>query len=131
MRTQLRTQIVTNISAYTNFSVSTELPWEQNDSPLYLQNMKVVYIGEDSVETSEMIEVANGVDVLQTATSVPVFVTVDAKNEPANTQNVLSGIRSAVTLTTIDGIISRNVDMTTIIDEDTVTYTFNFTFITL
>lgn len=131
MRTQLRTQIVTNISAYTNFSVSTELPWEQNDSPLYLQNMKVVYVGEDSVETSELFEVTNGVDVLQTATAVPVFVTVDAKNEPANTQDVLSGIRSAVTLTTIDGIISRNVDMATVIDEDTVTYTFTFTFITL
>ena len=131
MRTQLRTQIVTNISAYTNFSVSTELPWEQNDSPLYLQNMKIVYVGEDSVETSEMIEVVNGLDVLQTSTTIPAYVTVDAKNEPANTQNVLSGIRSAVLLTTIDGIISRNVDMATTIDEDTVTYTFNFTFITL
>ena len=131
MRTQLRTQIVTNISAYSNFSVSTELPWEQNDSPLYLQNMKTVYVGEDSVETSELIEVANGSDVLQTSTSVPVYVTIDAKNEPANPQSVLSGIRSAVTLTSIDGIISRNVDMDTVIDEDTVTYTFDFTFITL
>ena len=131
MRTQLRTQIVTNISAYSNFSVSTELPWEQNDSPLYLQNMKTVYVGEDSVETSELIEVANGSDVLQTSTSVPVYVTIDAKNEPANTQSVLSGIRSAVTLTSIDGIISRNVDMDTVIDEDTMTYTFDFTFITL
>ena len=131
MRDQLRTQIVTNISAYTNFSVSTELPWEQNDSPLYLQNMKVVYVGAENVQTSELVEVANAVDVFQTETLVSVYVAVDAKNEPVNTQSVLSGIRSAMTLTSIDGIISRNVDMNSVIDEDVTTYTFDFTFITL
>lgn len=131
MRDQLRTQIVTNISAYTNFSVSTELPWEQNDSPLYLQNMKVVYVGAENVQTSELVEVANAVDVFQTETLVSVYVAVDAKNEPVNTQSVLSGIRSAMTLTSVDGIISRNVDMNSVIDEDVTTYTFDFTFITL
>jgi hypothetical protein len=131
MRDQLRTQIVTNISAYTNFSVSTELPWEQNDSPLYLQNMKVVYVGAENVQTSELVEVANAVDVFQTETLVSVYVAVDAKNEPVNTQSVLSGIRSAMTLTSVNGIISRNVDMNSVIDEDVTTYTFDFTFITL
>ena len=131
MRDQLRTQIVTNISAYTNFSVSTELPWEQNDSPLYLQNMKVVYVGAENVQTSELVEVANAVDVFQTETLVSVYVAVDAKNEPVNTQSVLSGIRSAMTLTSVDGIISRNVDMNSVIDEDVTTYTFDITFITL
>ena len=131
MRDQLRTQIVTNISAYTNFSVSTELPWEQNDSPLYAQNMKVVYVGAENVQTSELIEVANAVDVFQTETLISVYVAVDAKNEPVNTQSVLSGIRSAMTLTSVDGIISRNVDMNSVIDEDVTTYTFDITFITL
>jgi hypothetical protein len=60
-----------------------------------------------------------------------VYVAVDAKNEPVNTQSVLSGIRSAMTLTSISGIISRNVDMNSVIDEDVTTYTFDITFITL
>lgn len=131
MRTELRTQIATNISAYTNFSVSTELPWESNDVPLYNSNMRTVYVGNDSVEVSELFPVVNGVDVYQTETIVPVYLSVDAKNNPANLSSVLSGIRSAKDLTTVDGIISRNVDMETIIDADVTTYTFNFTFITV
>jgi hypothetical protein len=131
MRTELRTQIVTNISAYTNFGVSTELPWESNDVALYSSNMKTVYVGEDSVEVSELVPVVNGVDVYQTETIVPVYLSVDAKNDPDNLSSVLSGIRSAKDLTTVDGIISRNVNMNTEIDADVTTYTFIFTFITL
>tara|TARA_R110001599_G_scaffold286513_3_gene489067 strand:+ start:725 stop:1006 length:282 start_codon:yes stop_codon:yes gene_type:complete len=93
--------------------------------------MKVVYVGAENVQTSELVEVANAVDVFQTETLVSVYVAVDAKNEPVNTQSVLSGIRSAMTLTSVDGIISRNVDMNSVIDEDVTTYTFDITFITL
>lgn len=131
MRSELRSQISTNISAYTNYSVSTELPWESNDVALYSSNMKTVYVGEDSVEVEQLIPVVNGVDVSQTVTTVPVYLAVDAKNAPANLSSVLSGIRSAKDLTTVDGIISRNVDMDTDIDADVTTYTFNFTFINI
>jgi hypothetical protein len=93
--------------------------------------MKTVYVGEDSVEVSELVPVVNGVDVYQTETIVPVYLSVDAKNSPDNLSSVLSGIRSAKDLTTVDGIISRNVNMNTEIDADVTTYTFIFTFITL
>ena len=131
MRDQLRTAIQTNISAYTNFGVSTELPWLQGEIPLYTKNMKTVYVDSDNVEVTPLLSVANGADVDQIETSVAVYVSVDAKNAPANLSSVLSGIRSSKDLTTVDGIISRNVDMITDIDEDITTYTFNFTFITL
>jgi hypothetical protein len=131
VRQELLTQISTNISAYTNFGVSTEIPWNSGDVPLYTSNMKTVYVDVEQVEFSELYPVVNGNNVDQTDTVITVFVSVDAKNAPANLSSVLSGIRSAKDLTTVDGIISRTVDMTSDIEDDVSTYTFNFRFITL
>jgi hypothetical protein len=55
MRTELKSAITTAISTLTQFAVASELPWEQNGTPLYIKNMKKVYVDLERVEQTTLI----------------------------------------------------------------------------
>jgi len=46
----IRTQITTNLASYTAFKVSSELPFDSSGIPLYVKNMKTVYV-DDALES--------------------------------------------------------------------------------
>jgi hypothetical protein len=91
MRLEILAEIrALNIAGYT---ISDELPWDSSGTPLYLRNKRTVYASEPNVEDSVVINTIDGARRLfgrQRSTSV--YLAVDAKQKPANYDQLVQGI---------------------------------------
>ena len=125
MRTQLLAAITTAVSTLTQFAVSTELPWSQGELPLFRKNMKKIYVNRERQEQTTLIPTLDGSDFYQTDLISEVYVSVDAKNPPSQLDQVIQKILSARDTT---GVVNFGVesDFTQDLDEDVLTYTFEF-----
>jgi len=127
----MRTEILNYITAQTltGFRVSDELPWDNNGTPLYMSNMKTVYVDLDQIEQNSVIDTLNGpsgaVDEIST---VSVYFVTDAKKLPTNYDTVVSAIRGARLVTTITGVIERLCQVSTQVESDRVITRFDFSF---
>tara|TARA_R100001460_G_scaffold56043_3_gene95477 strand:- start:2 stop:388 length:387 start_codon:yes stop_codon:yes gene_type:complete len=127
MRDTLLTAITANVAS-SNVSVSSELPWIQGDTPLYSINMKKFYLDEEQISKTVYIETLDDNKQYQTETIMEGFLEVDAKNPLSDIDTVISGIlasKSAIADTTI-----AESSYTTETENDRITYTFEFRFIT-
>ena len=115
--------------AGTTVSVSSELPWSSAGEPLYIKNMKKVYLDEDNISKTELFSTLDGEDVVQTETSVTGFLAVDAKTQPTDIDSVISKVLES--RVAILGQASRECDMSTDTQADTIVYQFDFNFITV
>ena len=127
----MRTEILTYITAQTltGFRVSDELPWDNNGTPLYMSNMKTVYVDLDQIEQNSVIDTLNGpsgaVDEIAT---ISVYFVTDAKKLPTNYDTVVSAIKGARLATTITGVIERLCQVSTQFESDRVVTRFDFSF---
>lgn len=127
MRDTLLTAITSNVSG-SNVTVSSELPWIQGDSPLYSINMKKFYLDEEQISKTVFIETLDDGKLYETETTMEGYLEVDAKNSLSDIDTVISGIlasKSAIANTTI-----AESNYTTETENDRITYTFEFRFIT-
>jgi hypothetical protein len=126
MRASLLAAITTATSTLTQFAVSTELPWSQNGDPLYRKNMKKIYVDNAVIEQSTVMytfEKTRNVD--QNIYTCNVYFTVDAKNPPSQSAQVLNNILGCKDKT---GLLSYDdeSDYTIEQDEDKLIYTVQF-----
>jgi hypothetical protein len=125
MRTELLAAITTATSTLTQFAVASELPWEQNGTPLYRKNMKKIYVDEERLEQTTLFATLSGPEVYQNDLITEVFLAVDAKNPPSQLDSAIAKILSAKSNT---GIINFGVESDYTVDkqEDVMIYTFEF-----
>ena len=115
--------------ASTSVSVSAELPWSSAGEPLYMKNMKYVYLDEDNIAKTELFNTLDRNDIVQTETTVTGYLAIDAKTQPTDIDTVIASI-----LNSRNAVASQSTaecEMTTDIEADVLTYTFNFNFITV
>lgn len=127
MRDTLLTAITSNL-ATTSCTVSSELPWVQGNEPLYSINMKKFYLDEEQISKTVYIETLDDGKQYQTETTMEGFLQVDAKNPLSDIDTVISGIldsKSAIADTTI-----ADCNYTTETENDRITYTFEYRYIT-
>ena len=127
-RTSLLSQITTNI-ACSNISVSSELPFTASGQSLYLKNMKHFYMDEEQDEREQVLKTLDGFELEQTTISLEGYMSVDAKNQPGDIANVVANIMNANSV--ITGTVSNDTSVTTELEDDVITYTFEFNFITI
>ena len=125
MRTELLSAITTAISTLTQFAVSSELPWEQNGTPLYRKNMKKVYVDRSRVEQTTLLPTLNGGEVFQNDLITEVYLAVDAKNPPSQLDSVITRILGTKSTVNVINFGSES-DYTVDKDEDVLIYTFEF-----
>lgn len=127
MRDTLLTAITANVAS-SNVTVSSELPWIQGDTPLYSINMKKFYLDEEQISETVFIETLDDNKLYETETIMEGFLEVDAKNPLSDIDTVISGIlasKSAIADTTL-----AESSYITETENDRITYTFEFRFIT-
>jgi len=120
----IRTQITTNLASYTAFKVSSELPFDSSGIPLYVKNMKTVYVDDAEESKVQLYRTLDQGEVYQTETIVNAFLCVDAKNQPSDIDAVITAIlnaRNAITGTQIN-----EAEVVSEIEDDVVTYTFEY-----
>ena len=124
MRAELLAFLTTATSTATVKTVS-ELPWNTAGEPLYLKNMKKMYLDQTQRVETTLIPTLDGNDVFQRDLLVTGYFAVDAKNEPTGLSQAITTILSAKDKT---GIINFGVesDYTTEIQDDVIIYTVEY-----
>ena len=129
VRSDLLTQLSTNLAAHTNIKLSQELPWETGENPLYLQNMKTVYVDEEQINVEQLYRTLDQSNVNSTVTTVNAYLSVDAKNQLSDINTVVANIllaRNKIVSTT-----DSSSDYETETEGDVITYTFEYNFTTI
>ncbi len=129
VRSDLISQITTNLSATSNITISSELPFISGGNPLYSTNMNTVYVGEQDIEKETLYVTLDKGNVEQTTTTINAYVATDAKEQFSDINNVISSLLLA------GDVISNTVEVTksyeTEIADDVITYTFEYNFTTI
>lgn len=128
MRTQLLAYLTTNLTG--TITPSQELPFEEGTAPLYLKNLRKVYLDEPYTEMDQLIGTFDD-DVNQKITFVRGYLAVDAKNRNSDLDTTLTVMASAKNASTITDSFRKEFDYTTTIDADRVIYEFEYRFYTL
>lgn len=126
IRDDLISQITTNLASYTAFNVVSDLPYDSSGQPLYQKNFKTVYIDEQEDTKTQLYRTLDQGEVFQTDTVVNAYVTVDAKNQPSDIDNVITGILNAKSVVTNTQLNEATYE--TEIEDDYITYTFEYNF---
>ena len=110
------------------FSVTTELPWDQNGNALYLNNLKRIYVDVDQITQDPNQNSLSLAGVIDQITVVRVFFVNDAKQLPSNYESLVDTIIQARLTADITGVIERLCQVTTDFDADKLITTFEFSF---
>ena len=125
----MRSQIISYLTATLSTStirVVNELPWNTAGEPLYLKNMKKLYIDKEERQESVMIAVLPGSnDVMQNVTTIRGYVAVDAKNQPTGLDQAIALILGAKDQTGV-GNFGTESDYTTEIQDDVLIYNIEY-----
>jgi hypothetical protein len=127
MRAELLTALTTGL-ANTGIGVSSELPWTSGNEPLYLKNMKRLYLGSEQRVDEDLIPILNGNNVKRRQLIVRGYLAIDAKNQPAGINNALDAIKLARDATVFGQSYERFVEYTTEITGDVTIYTVEYKF---
>lgn len=128
IRSTLLANVTTSLSG-SNVSVSSELPWESGGVPLYEKNMKKFYLSQESASISQLFATIDRNDVFQKETFLTAYITVDAKNQPADIDSVVSSVLNSRKSIADQSVNECTVDIDT--EEDRITYTFEYRFVTI
>jgi hypothetical protein len=129
VRSDLITQITTNLSGHSDINISQELPFDSGGTPLYEKNMNVLYVDEQDIVVEQLYRTLDQGNVNQTTTTVNAYLSTDAKNQFSDINTVVANLliaRNAVT-----SVTDSNSDYETEITDDVITYTFEYNFITV
>jgi hypothetical protein len=119
----------------TDYSLeATELPWTASGDPLYVKNMRVVYLSEEEEAKVQLYRTLDQGSVYQTETMVQAFLTEDAKNINANNPTVIENMLNAKSvINTANGFNVQVAESSyeQEIEDDYITYTFEYNFTTI
>jgi hypothetical protein len=124
MRAELLSYLTTATSGAT-IKVVSELPWNTAGEPLYLKNMKKMYLDQEQRTQTTLIPTLGGDDVFQNDLTVKGYFAVDAKTLPSGLDSAITTILGAKDRTGITNFGSES-DYTTEIQDDVMIYTIEY-----
>lgn len=111
-----------------SFIATSELPWDENGVPLYIKNPKKIYVGREDTSTDVFLQALNGLNINTETTTVSMIFSTDAKTVNPGYDDLITELKSAKNLTTVNGIFSRNVAVSTEFEGDLQVTTIDLTF---
>lgn len=129
----MRTEVIDYIKGLDlgTFSVATQIPYDENDAPLYVKNPKRIYVNYPQTTSDPFIQTLDGINISNETTTISVYLSTDAKLVPSNYDSVVSQIKAAKNLTTITGINRREVEVATEFVNDLLVTTVELRYIKL
>lgn len=129
MRTEILAYLTANLTG--SIKTSQELPFDQGGQPLYLKNMRKVYVDESYSVQSELIPLLDDNDINQNIIYVRAYLATDAKNRNSDLDSALGVIAQAKSTSSITNSFRKEFDYTTTIDNDVLLYEFEYRFYTI
>jgi hypothetical protein len=126
----MRTEILDYINTLNlgSFLISQELPWEESGTALYLKNLKKIYVDAPQYQNETLIAALNGLNINNETSVVRILFACDAKQTPANYEALVTDLKSAKDITTIEVVRSRQCDVSTDIENDALVTTLEIRF---
>ncbi len=114
-----------------SFTLVNDLPYDDAGIPLYIKNVKRIYVEPLQVETTPVIQTLGGFSLSNETNIIRVYFTADAKQVTANYDAVVSLLKAAKDITTIVGAYTRECDVTTEFVSDLVVTTLELRYVQL
>jgi hypothetical protein len=128
----LRTELLANVTTAltgSSVAVSSELPWSSGGQELYRKNKKKFYLSETNQNITQLQSTLDTNDVFQTEDVLTAYLTVDAKNQPADIQTVVSAVLNS--RLSVDDYFVRECEASSETESDEIIYTFEYRFVKL
>jgi hypothetical protein len=125
----MRSEILDYLKAqqFTNFNVSDELPYSSSGIPLYMKNLKRIYVDLEQLSNEPIVQsFSSSID--SEIHSVRLYFTTDAKQLPSNYLSVVSSIQAGKNVTTDLDYYRREVNNSTSFENDIMLTEFEFRF---
>lgn len=117
-----------NDNVVTGFGVSDNLPYNQNGEPLYLQNLKSLYVNQPTVEQEPLFDTLDAQALVSETTQASCYVVTDAKTLPSNYDDLVTTVKGVRTAALSLGYTAKEVDVQTSIIDDTLVTQFDMEF---
>jgi biopolymer transport protein ExbD len=114
-----------------SFVVSNELPWNESGVALFTKNLKKVYVDNDQYSVEPLVQALNGLNIHNQINTVRVFFANDAKQLPADYEQVIEEMQAIRNVDFAQGHNRREVDISTEIEADRMITTVELRFIKL
>lgn len=122
--------VLTQALSNTGIGLSSELPWLSGTEPLYMKNMKRVYVDKEETENNVLIQVLGASrDVMSRTTIIRCYLAVDAKNQPTGLSSAITAMKNARDTAMITDAFDRFFDYTKEYEGDVLVYTFEYRFV--
>ena len=126
----MRQQLLDYISTLNlgSFILSQELPWEESGTALYLKNLKKIYVDTTEYQDEPLIQTLSGSNVNNEISIVRVYFSCDAKQLPADYDDLVTDLKLGKDIVTDDGFLNRQCNVETNIANDVLSTTMEFRF---
>lgn len=111
-----------------SFRVSKELPWSDSTQPLYIKNLKTLYIGPAQFETDTIIATLGGQHIQSQTIIIQTTFGCDAKQLPSNYETVITQLLDVSNITNIGPEWDRKVAHTVSYEGDVLITQVDYTF---
>lgn len=116
-------------SLQTGFSSSGRLPYDQNDTPLYLQNFKRIYVDLPQTDQEPLFNTLDGGGAVNETITVTAYVATDAKTLPSTYDAQLTALRAIRINNSITGYNQRVNTVSSDYIEDALVTTVEYVFV--
>ena len=116
-------------SLQTGFSTSGRLPFDQNDTPLYLQNFKRIYVDLPQTEQEPLFNTLDGGGAVNETITVTAYLATDAKTLPDKYDTQLTALRAVRLNNNIMGYNQRVTNVSTEYFDDALVTTLDYVFV--
>lgn len=101
-----------------SYNFSRELPFEEGGTPLYLKNPKTIYVDTVNKDVRQLFATLQGDSIHLETQTVTVYFSNDAKNTPANYDDLVEYLVKGKDIEPTQGFNDRSVDISTTVDGD-------------
>lgn len=114
-----------------SFTTTSDLPYDASGNPLYLTNVKKIYVDSEQVSTEPLVTALDGPVIDNEVTSVTIYFSADAKQLPANYDTLVTDLKNAKNITTVSGVHRRELDLSSEFQGDLIVKTLEIRFNTV
>jgi hypothetical protein len=129
----MRQQLIDYINTLNlgGFYLTEELPWEADGSPLYLKNLKKIYVDNVQYADEPFVTTLDGLTISNQSRVIRIYFASDAKQVPPDYDDLISDLRGVKDVTLTDGAQRRQVNVATSFTNDLLVTEMVYTFTNL
>ena len=100
------------------YLLSQEVPWSDNATPLYIKNLKKIYVDKIEYLTEPLIATLGTLSINQQTQSIRIYFANDAKTVPSNYDALVLDLIAAKNIAIADGTNRREADVVVSYEND-------------